>query len=168
MPIHDYDVRGDYPTATIHDWDGTANHPIQHIYDWDGTAGHDIWSAGPDVATETLEVSGPQDNNWRYREYTVRGFTSAHLDSYTPAQSYGRASTCLEIYRGGNLIHTFVDLTRTYTGSGFGDTWWDPYSDACAGLQDGDVVRLGMQASFDPNVSGQNTSTARAVITFRR
>lgn len=171
MAIHDWDGATGHPVQSIHDWDGTTAHPTQRIYDWDGAVDHPIWNheepgpgPGPSEQTETLEVSGLQDNVWHSKAIQAGDYSTVTVLNFVPAQSYGSASTYLAVYRNGWPECVMRDMTRTYTGTGFSDTMNRYPQDVYQGLQPGDTIELWIKTSYDPNVSGQGTSTATATI----
>ena len=167
MPMGYWDGTAGHDMKNVGYWDGTAGHDMKNVSYWDGTTGHPIWRRGgeaPSQKTETMEVSGPQDNTWHYKTLLVGDYSTISVENFTPAQSYGSASTYLAVYRNGWLHYTLRDVTRTYNGTSFSDTANRAPQDVYSGLQPGDEIKLAFQASFDPNVSGQGTSTARAII----
>lgn len=161
MPVGDWDGASGHDIKYVGDWDGTAGHIIKSIGDYDGMVGHPIWNR---EKTQDMNVSGLQDGQWHTYSVYAEVYTEVSVLSFSPAQSYGSATTRLEIFRGGYLVSTLRNLTRRYTGSYFQDTNNSPPQDRFVGLQRGDEIRLSFYATYDPNVSGQGTSRASATI----
>ena len=155
----------------VYDFDGSSSREIAAVYDFDGSSSHLIWDSGsmppgpsPSEDTKTIEVSGLQNNTWHKKSIQVGNYRTVTVLNFVPAQSYGSASTYLAVYRNGWPECVMRDMTRTYTGAGFSDTMNQSPQDVYQGLQPGDTIELSIKASYDPNVSGQGTSTATAKI----
>lgn len=100
-------------------------------------------------------------------DYTIpSGYSTITISNFTAGTSYGWCSTEIFVLRSGSVIATLRDVLREWNGTSNNYIDRSNPVNAFTSLQDGDVIRLRVSASYNPAISGQATSTASATYTF--
>lgn len=147
---------------------GSTATQIKKRYAMIGSTATLVYSA-EEVVSRSVTVTQQATPNYGAAndDYTVpSGYTSVTLSNFSPGQSYGWTVTEIFVMRGGSTIATLRNVKRAYSGSNYVDTNQATPVDSYTSLQDGDVIRLRISASYDPNVSAAHDSTASVTYTF--
>ena len=165
MPIYDNDGTSSREIGKLYDNNGSTNSQIKEVYDHNGTTSSLIYKDLEPIQ-KTLSVTGIQDGAWHDSTwyYIPSGYVTVRVDSFTAGTSYGTCVTKVRIIRNGVEVAFLRHTSRSYTGTGF--TYQEVITPQNTyPVVAGDHISIVINANYDPNVSGQHSSTSSVTFT---
>ena len=172
MPIYDSDTTTTNSISLIYDDNNSTKTQIAQIYDDDdNSVKRLIFGSGISEVSGSgtpFFVSGLQGTNTYIRSASFmypRGYKTITINKIEPGTAYGSCITAIYHYDGTNFVQ-LRNIKRDYTGSSF--TWQEQVTQQNTFTRDSGLneICLYIDALYNPNVSGQHTSTAYIMYTL--